>query len=303
MTVSPPFLGLPDQLAGGRVPDVVIFGAGHGSTYPGKDSNGQALAANAIRAASQDDAGLIEHWDFDLGGPLFDGKPIAGIDAGDVPTIMHDNAGNRARIEAKTREVLGLPAVPILIGGDCSVTIPFLAGFADHGPVWVLQIDAHIDWRDEVRGERYGYSSPMRRASEMPHVAGMVQVGLRSVGSARLADIEAALVYGSRFVTAREIHAQGVDAALRHIPEGARVAVTLDCDSLDPSIMPGVAARTPGGLTYTQVIDLIAGLGRRARITGFDLVEFYPPADIDGLSALTAARILVNVVGAIVRQD
>lgn len=142
----------------------------------------------------------------------------------------------------------------------------------------------------------------MRRASEMPHVAGIVQVGLRSVGSARQTDVEAAQRYGSRFVTAREIHAQGVDAALRHIPEDAQVVVTLDCDSLDPSIMPGVAARTPGGLTYTQVIDLIAGLGKRARIAGFDLAEFYPPADIDGLAAITAARILVNVVGTIVRQ-
>lgn len=54
------------------------------------------------------------------------------------------------------------------------------------------QIDAHLDWRDEVHGERYGYSSPMCRASKMPHVAGIVQVGLRSVGSARLTEIEAA---------------------------------------------------------------------------------------------------------------
>jgi agmatinase len=302
MTASPPFLGFPDRLADGRVPRVVIFGVGHGSTYPGKDSSGHALAADAIRAASQDDAALTEHWDFDLGGPLFDGKPVSCIDAGDILTTMHDNAGNRARIEAKMREILALPAVPILIGGDCSVTIPFLTGFADRGPVWVLQIDAHIDWRDEVYGERYGYSSPMRRASEMPHVVGIVQVGLRSVGSARLTEIEAARRYGSRFVTAREVHAQGVEAALRHIPQGAQVVVTLDCDSLDPSIMPGVAARTPGGLTYTQLIDLIAGLGRRARIAGFDLVELYPPADIDSLSALTAARLLVNVIGTIVRQ-
>ncbi|TIS02994.1 MAG: agmatinase, partial [Mesorhizobium sp.] len=101
---------------------------------------------------------------------------------------------------------------------------------------------------------------------------------------------------------ARELHAQGVDAALSHIPDGARVVVTFDCDGLDPSIMPGVAARTPGGLTYTQAIDLIAGLGKRARIAGFDLVEFYPPADLDGLSALTAARLLVNVIGTVVRQ-
>ncbi|BCG80556.1 agmatinase [Mesorhizobium sp. 113-3-3] len=301
MTASPSFLGLPDRLANGRTPRAVMFGAGHGSTYPGKDSSGYALAADAIRAASQGDAPLIEHWDFDLGGPLFDGKPACCVDAGDIATILHDNAVNRARIEAKTREVLALPAVPILLGGDDSVVIPFLAGFAGHGPIWILQIDAHIDWRDEVQGERHGYSSPMRRASEMPHVAGMVQVGLRSVGSARLSEIEAAQHYGSRFVTAREVHAQGVEAALRHIPEGASVVVTFDCDSLDPGIMPGVAARTPGGLTYTQAIDLIAGLGKRARIAGFDLVELYPPADIDGLSAQTAARLLVNVIGTIAR--
>ncbi|OHV24843.1 agmatinase [Rhizobium sp. RMa-01] len=302
MTASPSFLGLPNRLADGCLPRAVIFAAAHGSTYPGKDSSGHALAADAIRAASQDDAPLVDHWDFDLGGPLFDGKPISCIDAGDVETTMHDNIGNRARIEAKTLEILALPAIPILLGGDCSVTIPFLAGFAAQGPVWVLQIDAHIDWRDEVHGEHHGYSSPMRRASEMPHVAGMVQVGLRSVGSARTTEIEAAQRYGSRFVTAREVHGQGVGAALQHIPEGAQVVVTLDCDSIDPGIMPGVAARTPGGLTYTEVIDLIAGLGRRARIAGFDLVELYPPADIDGLSALTAARLLVNAIGAIVRQ-
>jgi len=302
MAASLSFLGLLDRLDDGRMPRAVIFGAGHGSSYPGQDSSGHALAANAIRAASLDDAPLVEHWDFDLGGPLFDAKPTCCVDAGDIMTTMGDNAGNRARIEARTHEIVSASAVPILIGGDCSVTIPFIAGFADRGPVWVLQIDAHIDWRDEVHGERHGYSSPMRRASEMAHVAGIVQVGLRSVGSARLADVEAARRYGSRFVTAREIHAQGAETALRHIPQGARVVVTLDCDSLDPTVMPGVAARTPGGLTYMQVIDLIAGLGKRATIAGFDLVELYPPADIDGLSALTAARLLVNVIGAVVRQ-
>lgn len=296
------FLGLPERLADGRAPRAVIFGTAHGTTYPGKDSSGYALAAAAIRAASRDDAAFIEHWDFDLGGPLFDGRPVCCVDAGDVPTVMGDNAGNRARIEAKTRAVLASSAVPILLGGDDSVPIPFLAAFAEYGPIWILQIDAHIDWRDEAYGERLGYSNPMRRASEMAHVAGMVQVGMRGVGSARLAEIEAAQRYGSRFVTAREVHAQGVEVALRHIPEGARVVVTLDCDGLDPSFMPGVAARTPGGLTYTQAIDLIAGVGRRATIAGFDLVELYPSADIEGLSALTAARLVVNAIGAIVRQ-
>ena len=302
MTAAPSFLGLPDRLPEDRPPRAVIFGAGHGSNYPDQDSRGYALAPAAIRAASASEAAFIEHWDFDLGGPLFDGGPVCCVDAGDVPTTMHDNEGNRARIAAKTREVLATAAVPILLGGDDSLPIPFLSAFAGHGPIWILQIDAHIDWREERYGERYGYSNPMRRASEMAHVAGMVQVGIRSVGSARRAEVEAARQYGSHLVTAREVHAHGVDAALRHIPDGARVVITLDCDGLDPGIMPGVAARTPGGLTYTQTIDLIAGVGTRARIAGFDLVELYPPADIGGLSALTAARLVVNAIGTIVRQ-
>jgi agmatinase len=302
MTGAQRFLGLPDRLADGRLPSAIIFGVGHATTYPDADSRGHAQAAAAIRAASQEDAPLIAHWDFDLGGPLFDCKGVTCIDAGDVATTMHDNAGNRARIEARTRGILDLSVVPILFGGDDSAPIPFLAGFAGHGPIWILQIDAHIDWRDEVHGERMGYSSPMRRASEMAHVAGMVQVGLRSVGSARSGEIDAAGHYGSHFVTARQIHAEGVEAALRHIPAGARVVITVDCDGLDPAFMPGVAAPAPGGLTYTQVIDLIAGVGRRAAIAGFDLVELYPPADSGGLSALTAARILVNAIGTIARQ-
>ena len=116
-------------------------------------------------------------------------------------------------------------------------------------------------------------------------------------------EVEAAQAYGSQFVTARQVHAEGVEVALRHIPKGANVVITLDCDGLDPAIMPGVAARTPGGLNYTQVIDLIAGVGQRGRIAGFDIVELYPPADVDGLSALTAARLVVNAIGTIVRQE
>lgn len=146
MIASPSFLDFPDRLPDLRAPKAVIFGAGHCSTYPAQDSGGHARAPDAIRAASQWDAALVGHWDFDLGGTLFNDGPACCIDAGNVSTIMHDNAGNRAHIEAKTREVLSLSAVPILLGGDDSVVIPFLAGFAGRGPIWILQIDAHIDF-------------------------------------------------------------------------------------------------------------------------------------------------------------
>ncbi|MDQ0396070.1 arginase family protein [Labrys monachus] len=302
MPPSPAFLGFPDRLPGNVAPRAVLFGAPHGTLYPGIDAAPFAQAPAAIRAASQEDADWTEHWDFDLDGPLFAGGPAACVDIGDVPTTLGDGAGNRALIERQTRAILAASAVPVMIGGDDSVPIPFLAGFAPAGPIWILQVDAHIDWREERYGERFGFSSTMRRASEMPHVAGIVQVGLRGLGSARAAEIEAAKSYGARFVTARELHRDGPEAALRHIPAGANVVVTFDCDALDPAVMPAVAAPTPGGLDYGQAIGLIEGVAARARIAGFDLIEFFPPSDRGGVSAITAARLLVNVIGRIARQ-
>jgi agmatinase len=302
MTRHSGFLGFPDSLSDGETPRIVMFGAPYGTEYTGKDSSGYAMAATAIRAAVEDDASLIGNWDFDLNGPLFDDRPPCCVDIGDLPVRIGDNSQNRTLIEAKTREILRSGAVPLMIGGDDSTPIPFFAGFAASDPVWILQIDAHMDWRDELHGECFGYSSPMRRASEMAHVAGIVQVGMRGLGSARRQEVENARRYGASIVTAREIHAHGIDSAIRHIPQGARIVITVDCDGLDPSIMPGVVAPTPGGLTYGQVTGLIEAAAARGSIAGFDLVEFHTPSDIGNLTALTAARILVNAIGRIVRQ-
>lgn len=184
MSPNPGFLDFPARLPGGVQPRIVLFGAPHGSTYPGADSSGFAGAAATIRAASQDDAQFLDSWDFDLGGPLFEGREPCCVDAGDLPTSVLDNAGNRKLIEEKTRAIPAAGAAPLMIGGDDSVPIPFIAGFADHGPIWILQIDAHIDWRDERHGEPLGYSSTMRRASEMPHVAGIVRGVTRAIDTA-----------------------------------------------------------------------------------------------------------------------
>ena len=80
------------------------------------------------------------------------------------------------------------------------------------------------------------------------------------------------------------------------------VFVTVDCDGLDPAIMPAVIAPAPGGLGYWQAVDLLHGLAAKARIAGFDIVEFMPARDSQGLAALTAARIVCNVLGLMARQ-
>lgn len=278
-----------------------IFGAPHGTPYKGTDNRVHAAAPDAFRAALAPDAQWLDHWDFDLGGPLLrHGLKIA--DLGNLPTTARSGANNRKLIEACTRRILEAGAVPIMFGGDDSTPIPFIAGFAGSPPITILQIDAHIDWRDERHGESLGFSSTMRRASEQPHVWRIVQAGARGIGSARAQEVDDALKWGSHIVTARDIHKSGLDAVLQHIPEDSGCVVSLDLDAIDLSQMPAVAYPTPGGLTYTQVLGLIDGVARKAKIAGFTMVEFVPARDPSGTAAFTAARLAANVIGRLARD-
>jgi agmatinase len=108
--------------------------------------------------------------------------------------------------------------------------------------------------------------------------------------------------WGARIFTSRQIHHEGLDAVLETIPPDADCLISLDCDALDSSQMPAVAYPSPGGLSFVQVTDLIAGVAAKARIAGFAMVEFVPKKDLDGTSAFTAARIAANVIGHIARQ-
>ncbi len=281
--------------------DVVLFGAPHGVPYPDHDWAACAGAANALRRSFGVDAEWTDHWDFDLGRPFID-SGLRFMDAGDIATIAGDGDGNRAKIRDAAAASVAAGAAPMMIGGDDSVPIPFIEALAPLGPLTIVQIDAHIDWREDRYGERFGFSSTMRRASEMAHVERIVHVGIRGVGSARRGEVEAALDWGAKIVTAGRIHREGVAAALDEIPEGAACAVTIDCDALDPSFMPAVLAPTPGGLTYTQTADLFDWIATKARIAAFDLIEFAPARDPSGVAAYTAARLLTQAVGRIARR-
>jgi agmatinase len=83
---------------------------------------------------------------------------------------------------------------------------------------------------------------------------------------------------------------------------GGNVLVTIDCDGLDPAIMPAVIGPAPGGLSYWQAVGLMRGVARKARIAGFDIVEFMPERDEQQRGALTAARLVANAIGLISRQ-
>jgi agmatinase len=231
---------------------------------------------------------------------LLPGGPADACDLGDLP-YGDDAAANREAIRSAVSAMLDRGAVPVLLGGDDSIPIPMLQAFEGRGKFTIVQIDAHIDWRDEVDGERWGLSSTMRRASEMDHIERIIQVGARNIGSARPQDLADAKAWGAQFFTARDVARDGLQPVLDAIPAGSNVIICFDCDGLDPSIMPGVIGRAPGGLGYWQTVELLTGIAGKSRIAAFDLVEFMPDQDVDGLGALTASR-MVTTMGLICRQ-
>ncbi|MBA3413668.1 MAG: arginase family protein, partial [Chloroflexia bacterium] len=236
---------------------------------------------------------------FTFGGEIFAGREVRIVDCGDVAGRPDDTAGNARRTEAVVRRILTRGAFPLVLGGDDSIPIPVMRGFAGHaGSLCVVQIDAHLDWRDERLGVRDGLSSPMRRASELPFVTGMFQVGLRGVGSARREEVEAARTWGSVLVTAAALRRAGVDAALAELPAGD-VFVTFDMDAMDPTLAPGVIAPVFGGLTYDEATDLLRGVAARRRVVGFDLTEIQPEADVRGQTSSLGARLALNLLGAL----
>lgn len=294
------FAGLPSRtlsdLAGVRL---AIVGASDASPYEAGIPSHSAGAPAAIRKASQLFAKQLEQVDFDTGATLVaspaDRDAIA--DCGDVPTDPADPEGNRDRIAAAVRTILEAGAVPIVLGGDDSVPIPGFRGFEGRGPFTVVQVDAHVDWGDVIRGNPFGYGSTMRRAAELPWITGMVQVGIRGYGSGPAPQHADARAWGSRIVTMRDVRRDGLGAVADAIPRGAECLVAIDCDGLDPTVIPAVGMPTPGGLAYADLLDLLTALAERGRIAGAFLVELVPTKDPSGLSALTAARIALTLMG------
>jgi agmatinase len=286
------------------VAHVVIMGLPYGSAYDASAiSNDQINAPDAVRSVTDRVCRSLERYDYDVGGPIYAGRALKVVDVGNVPADYNDLRSHYVRAEQAIRKIVAKGALPITIGGDHGITTPVLRGFADQGPITVVHVDAHIDWRDHVNGVRDGLSSPIRRASEMPHVKDIYQIGMRAQGSARPEEVAAAAEYGSHIVPAFQVHDEGIESVLAMIPDGGRYYLTIDADGLDPTVMPAVEGPAPGGLTFHQVRKLIHGLVKKGRVVGMDIVEITPSIDVNMISCITAGRLIVNLIGAAVRAD
>tara|TARA_B100001123_G_C15253139_1_gene1003556 strand:- start:315 stop:1268 length:954 start_codon:yes stop_codon:yes gene_type:complete len=262
--------------------------------------NGPSSIRNAVASINAN----IDRHNFDIDGPIFPKGTKRAVDCGDIPWDKNNFEKNRLIIKNTVSKIIKNGVVPILVGGDDSVPIPMIEAMGSVGDNFtILQIDAHIDWREIHMNERYGLSSTMRRASEMKHIKKIIQVGARGIGSGHPNDYRDALDWGVKFYTAEKVHAMGTDKVIENIESGSYVIVCIDIDSMDPSIAPNVIGRSPGGLTYFQVLSLIKGVAKKANITAIDFVEIMPEVDVDGIGGLTVSRLVATTMGILARQN
>ncbi len=219
------------------------------------------------------------------------------VDIGDADIIHTDTIKSHDNAEFAVRKILDSGALPVVLGGDHAVHIPCIRAFADQEPVHLIHVDAHLDFVDERHGVKYGHGNPLRRASEMRHVTGMTQLGIRNVSSSNRQDYAAAREAGSDILSVRDVRRLGTQGVLDRIPDGVRYYATVDVDGFDPSIAPGTGTPSHGGFLYYEVLELFQGLTKKGNIVGIDFVEVAPDYDHSGITAFLAAQFLMNVLG------
>jgi len=225
------------------------------------------------------------------------------VDIGDADIIHTDTVQSHANIEIGVRKILKAGALPVVLGGDHSVHIPCIRAFDDQPPVHIIHVDAHLDFVDERHGVRHGHGNPLRRASEMAHVSGFTQLGIRNVSSSNRDDYAAARAAGSTILSVRDVRRLGTAGVLALVPAGARYYLTIDIDGFDPSIAPGTGTPSHGGFLYYEVLEIMQALTKRGAVVGIDLVEVAPDYDHSGATAFLAAQLLMNVLGFVFHEQ
>ncbi len=204
------------------------------------------------------------------------------------------------------RKVASLPNIPILLGGDHSVTIPIFQGqrerFADKR-LGVLWVDAHPDLCDEFNGSRLSHACVLRRGLEF----GIQQKDVCLVGLRSWEDQEIDLIESGELnvYTAAQIAERGMDNIARDVHRKLSrcnaVHISLDIDCLDPAYAPGTGIPDSGGLTSREVITLIQSLGGLP-LVGLDLVEVAPPLDPSEATVFAALKIIMEFIAVIARE-
>ena len=200
------------------------------------------------------------------------------------------------RLAGRVQAIVARKKVPVLLGGEHTVTAGALLGVARVlGRVGVVQFDAHADLRDRYEGSQYNHACTMRRVMDQGH--SIFQIGVRSLSPE---EVQFRRDQGILHLDAMEINGRSIPEVI--LPENfpPNIYVTVDVDCLDPSLMPSTGTPEPGGLTWYPMIEALSKVCGERRVIGFDVVELAP---IKGFHApdYTAARLVYQIMGLIGR--
>jgi agmatinase len=230
--------------------------------------------------------------------PVLDLCPFERLRVGDYgdlsvnPISIEDTF---QRITKGLAPVLQAGTVPMCVGGDHSILLPILRAIhAVHGPVGLIQLDAHSDTWDQYWGMKYSHGTPVRRAIEEGLLAepNILQIGLRGqLYNAN--DLDFAREHKIMMMTAEEFHEHGLPLILEQLKlfKGIKTYLSLDIDVVDPAFAPGTGTPQVGGLSSVQILSLVRAL-RGLDFVGSDLVEVSPQFDSADITSLLAANLL-----------
>jgi agmatinase len=218
------------------------------------------------------------------------------VDYGDIATVPGYIDDSFNRITAGIRTILDAGVTPVAIGGDHSITLPQLRAFHQiHGPVALLQFDAHPDTWDTYFGQKYTHGTPFRRAIEegLLDMERSIQIGLRGQ-LYNPGDWDDARQLGFEVWTADDVYSAGIPDVLaaikRRVGDGP-VFLTFDIDVLDPSNAPGTGVLDIGGFTSREAQQFMRGL-TGIDFVGMDLAEILPANDTAGMTSLVGATLI-----------
>ena len=232
------------------------------------------------------------------------------VDFGDANCPPNSLELSHEAIKAKVREALDAGALPTVLGGDHSITLPSATAVAEHygfGNVGMVHFDAHADTAEASYGEvLISHSSPMRRLIESGAIPGknFVQVGLRGYWPPR-ETFDWMREQGMRWHTMAEIESRGFDAVLdesiAQAQEGPEYTyLSVDIDVLDPAFAPGTGTPEPGGISATELLRAVRRVVTSVKLVAVDVVEVSPPYDGPGeITAQVAHRVVMEAISAL----
>jgi agmatinase len=298
------FLGVPSvDLGDGRIlgqADVVVIGAPYdaGTSHrPGARFGPQAVRATDYLPHDGSRPHLALGVD-----PLRD---LRVVDAGDVEMPGVDTEAALSRLEGAVAAVAAAGALPVVLGGDHTITWPDVTGVARQmgmGRVSVVHFDAHADTGSTQFGSLIGHGTPMRRLIESGAVRGdrFLQIGLRGYWP-EPETLDWMADQGMRSFEMAEIVGRGLDACLDEAfgiaTDGCDgVFLSIDVDVVDPGMAPGTGTPEPGGLTARQLLDSVRRCALELPLAGMDVVELCPPYDHAEMTAYLANRVVLETL-------